>query len=215
VPDYCLDEVADHTMALLLSLQRQVTSVFQRIKEGVWMITPPLSLPPLRESTLGLVGFGRIARLVALRARPFGLRVVAADPAANPSVFAEAGVESLSLERLLAESDIVSLHCPLTPETRHIINFETLKKMKPWSLLVNTSRGGLVETDAVVEALRHGQLAGAALDVFEQEPLPHNHPFVTLPNAIATSHNAWYSSASIGQLQRKAALAALELLRTP
>ncbi|HLE33576.1 MAG TPA: C-terminal binding protein [Bacteroidota bacterium] len=215
VPDYCLDEVADHTMALLLSLQRQVTSVFQQVKAGVWKITPPLALLPLRQSTLGLVGFGRIARLVALRARSFGLRIVAYDPMANPSVFAETGVGSLSLERVLAESDIVSLHCPLTPETKHIINTETLKKMKPSSLLVNTSRGGLVETDAVVEALRRGDLAGAALDVFEQEPLPQDHPFLTLSTAIATSHNAWYSSASVGQLQRKAALAALELLQRP
>ncbi len=215
VPDYCLDEVADHTMALLLSLQRQVTSVFQRVKEGIWKITPPLPLPPLRQSTLGLVGFGRIARLVAFRARSFGLRIIAYDPLANPAVFAEAGVTGVSSERILAESDIVSLHCPLTPETKHFINTDTLKKMKPSSLLVNTSRGGLVETEAVVEALRQGRLAGAALDVFEQEPLPHDHVFLSLPNAIATSHNAWYSSASVEQLQRKAALAALELLQTP
>ncbi len=212
VPDYCLDEVADHTMALMLALQRQVSRVFQLVREGVWRITPPLALPPLRKCTLGLVGFGRIAQLVAQRAKAFGLTVIAFDPYTAPDVFRNAGVASSSLEKLFESSDIVSLHCPLTDETQHVVNGSTLGRMKPAALLVNTGRGGLVDTEALEKALREGRLAGAALDVLEKEPMPANHPMLSLPGVIVTSHNAWYSSESVGELQRRTALVALELL---
>lgn len=214
VPDYCLDEVADHSIAMMLALQRQVITVAERVKKGTWSITPPLNLPPLRESTLGLVGFGRIARLVVPRARVFGMRIVAYDPAVAEKEMAAAGVEAVSLNGLLDTADVVSLHCPLTEATRHTINSATLARMKPLALLVNTSRGGLVDLNAVVDALRDGRIAGAALDVFETEPLPPDHPFLSLPGALATSHIAWFSSVSVGQLQKRAAEQALDLLRS-
>lgn len=214
VPDYCLDEVADHTIAMMLALQRQVITVAERVKKGTWSITPPLNFPPLRESVLGLVGFGRIARLVGRRARAFGMKVVAYDPAVAEKEMDESGVEAVPLNDLLGIADVVSLHCPLTDSTRHMINRSTLARMKPLTLLVNTSRGGLVDLNAVVDALREGRLAGAALDVFETEPLPQNHPFLSLPGALATSHIAWFSSASVGQLQKRAAEQALDLLRS-
>lgn len=215
VPDYCLDEVADHTMALILALQRQVSRVFQLVRDGVWRITPPLELPPLRKSTLGLVGLGRIARLVVQRARPFGLRVIASDPFADATVFADFGVKKVTQEEVFGTADIVSLHCPLTKETRHTVNAASLGLMKKTGLLVNTSRGGLVETAALVKALQQGDIAGAALDVAEQEPIPRDHPVLALPNIIVTSHISWYSSQSVHELQRRAALTALELLNIP
>jgi D-3-phosphoglycerate dehydrogenase len=213
VPDYCVDEVADHTIALALSAQRQIVSVFNRLKEGTWKITPPHPLPPLRQSVLGLVGFGRIGRLVAERGRAFGMTVMVSDPVVSEAELRQAGVTPATFDRIVRESDVISLHCPLTETTRHLINEATLRLMKPTAILVNTSRGGLVDLDAVVGALQSGLIAGAALDVFEQEPLPANHKFLKLPNAIATSHVAWYSSASIQELQRRAALLAVELLQ--
>ncbi|MEX2191172.1 MAG: C-terminal binding protein [Bacteroidota bacterium] len=213
VPDYCVDEVADHTMALVLAAQRQVVSVFQRLKEGTWKITPPLALLPLRQSVLGLVGFGRIGRLVAGRARAFEMTVLVSDPVVPESDLRQSGAAPAAFDRIIRESDVISLHCPLNEKTRHLINASTLRQMKSTAILVNTSRGGLVDLDAVVEALQSGVIAGAALDVFEQEPLSAGHKFLTLPNAIATSHIAWYSSASIQELQRRAALLALELLQ--
>lgn len=212
VPDYCLSEVADHTMALVLSLQRQVTQVDKLVRQGVWKITPPLALPPLRQSVLGLIGFGRIAQLVAKRAKAFDMKVFASDPFISQTVFDEAGVMRLDIDDVLRTSDIISLQCPLTDETKHVINYETLKVMKRHVLLVNTSRGGLIDTMALIRALKDSAIAGAALDVFEQEPLPVENELYNLPNVVITSHNAWYSSASVGELQRRAALAAVELL---
>jgi D-3-phosphoglycerate dehydrogenase len=212
VPDYCLDEVADHTMALMLALQRQVSRVDRLVREGTWKITPPLALPPMRQSVLGLVGFGRISRLVADRAKAFGMRVVGADPFVGAEEFDAEGVTGVDLPTLFSQSDIISLHCPLTDETRHTVREETLRMMKPNALLVNTSRGGLVDSGALFRALQEGRIAGAGLDVVEDEPLSPESPLLSLPNLLATSHVAWYSSASVGELQRRAALAAAELL---
>jgi D-3-phosphoglycerate dehydrogenase len=212
IPDYCLHEVADHTMALILSLQRQVCQIDALVRKGVWKITPPLPLPPLRQSVLGLVGFGKIARFLARRAKSFELSLVAADPFVREEDFVSEGVRKVSLDELWGLSDILSLHCPLTEDTRHTIRSETIRKFKPTALLVNTGRGGLVETGALHDALREGRLAGAALDVLEQEPLPPESPLLSLPNLIVTSHVAWYSGASVGELQRLAARAALDLL---
>jgi len=213
VPDYCLDEVADHTIALMLTLQRQIPAVERRLRAGTWKITPPLALPPLRHSVLGLVGFGRIARLVAQRARAFGMRLTAFDPVVGEETMREEGVQGVTLPDLFAGSDIISLHCPLTAQTRGLINARSLGLMKPHALLVNTSRGGLIETAALVEALRSGTIAGAGLDVFDPEPLPPDHPLCALETALLTSHTAWYSDASVAELQRKAALAAVSLLQ--
>jgi D-3-phosphoglycerate dehydrogenase len=212
VPDYCLDEVADHTMALLLALQRQVCSVFELVRRGTWKITPPVPLPPLRENTLGLLGFGRIGRLVARRALAFGMKVIASDPLATADMLDAAGVIAADTETVFRAADILSLHCPLTVATRHIVGEKSLDRLRQHALLVNTSRGGLVDTAALVKALSAGRIAGAALDVLEEEPVPAGHPILTFPNVIVTSHTAWYSSRSVEQLQRKAAHAALDML---
>lgn len=213
VPDYCLNEVADHTMALLLALQRQIAHVQSLVRSGKWSITPPQVLPPLRECALGLLGFGRIARLVARRAQSFGMATVAFDPYAEEKLFSEFNTRRVDLQTLFAMADILSLHSPLTDETRHIINSKTIALMKPHTLIVNTGRGGLVHTDELVDALRQKKIAGAALDVLEVEPIGKEHPLLAMGNVIITSHNAWYSAASVGELQRLAALAAVELLK--
>jgi D-3-phosphoglycerate dehydrogenase len=212
VPDYCLHEVADHTMALLLALQRQISHVQSLVRAGTWKITPPQAFPPLRQCTLGLIGYGRIARLVAERAKPFGVSVAAYDPFVRGEVFETDSVTQVDLSTLFAASDMISLHLPLTEETKHLINATMLGRMKHHVLIVNTSRGGLIATDDLVAALKAGRIAGAALDVLEQEPIPPDHPLLSMPNVIVTSHTAWYSNASVGELQRRAALAALEML---
>lgn len=212
IPDYCLNEVADHTLALMLSLQRQVCHVHDLTRKGTWKIVPPLPFPALRHSTLGLVGFGRIARLVAVRAKAFGLRVIAADAYVDQVIFQNYEVEHVDTDTLFSTSDIVSLHCPLTNDTHNLVDEEILLKMKPLAMIINTSRGGLINTDALVKSLYEQRIAGVALDVLEKEPPPADSELLKFPNAIVTSHISWYSSASVGELQRLAAEAAVQLI---
>ena len=213
VPDYCLDEVADHTLALALSLARQLTALDARVRGGVWRITPDTPMPAFRAMTFATVGLGRIARAVLERARAFGFRLAAYDPLASDEVFGEAGVERLDLDTLVAEADILSLHCPLTDGTRHLVDAARLRQMKPTAVLVNTARGGLVDTAALAEALEDRTIAAAGLDVFETEPLPDEHPLQDCPNALPTSHVSWYSDQSVPMLQRKAAEEVVRALR--
>jgi len=213
VPDYCLDEVADHTLALALSLARQLTALDARVRGGVWRITPDTPMPAFRAMTFATVGLGRIARAVLERARAFGFRLAAYDPLASDEVFGEAGVERLDLDTLVAEADILSLHCPLTDGTRHLVDAARLRQMKPTAVLVNTARGGLVDTAALAEALEDRTIAAAGLDVFETEPLPDEHPLQDCPNALLTSHVSWYSDQSVPMLQRKAAEEVVRALR--
>lgn len=213
VPDYCLDEVADHTMALALASARQIVPIDARVRSGTWKISPDAPMPSFRAMTFGLVGYGRIAQAVAARARAFGFRIATYDPFADPARLAQDGVEAMPLDRLIAESDLLSLHAPLTPDTKHLLNADTLATMKPTARIVNTSRGGLIDGVALADALARGVVAGAALDVFEAEPLPDDHPLRSAPNAILTSHVAWYSEQSLPALQRLAAEEAARVLR--
>ena len=212
VPDYCLNEVADHTMALMLALQRQVSHTQALVRGGVWKITPPQTFPPLRACTLGLIGFGQIARLVAERAKSFGPTIMAFDPYASDDAFNESTTQRVDLQTLLTTADLISLHLPLTDETKYLINAQSIARMKPGALIVNTSRGGLIKTQDLLAALQENRIGGAALDVIEEEPLKADHPLLALQTVIVTSHTAWYSSASVGELQRLAAIAAVDLL---
>jgi len=206
VPDYGVDEVADHTLALILALARQLPQADARVRGGSWGIRPDRSLPALRGLTLATAGCGRIARAVLARARGFGFRL-AAHARSAPSL---PGVARLSLDELFAQADILSLHLPLTPATRHLVNAARLAQMKPTAIIVNTARGDLIDTAALAEALQSGRIAGAGLDVFETEPLPADHPLRQCPNALLTPHQAWFSDASLPRLQR---LAAEEIVR--
>lgn len=213
VPDYCLAEVADHALALALGLARQLPQTHRRLLGGEWKITPPAPMPAFREMTLACAGFGRIARAVLERARGFGFTLAAYDPYVSADQFAAAGVKCLSADSLFQEADILSLHLPLTDTTRHFVSAARLREMKPSAVLVNTSRGGLIDTMALTEALQSGRLGGAGLDVFETEPLPGGHPLRQAPNAVLTSHTAWYSESSVPRLQRLAAEEAVRAVR--
>jgi len=212
VPDYCVDEVADHSVALALSLARQLHQLDQRVRSGTWRITPDAPMPAFRSMTFVTVGLGRIAQGVLDRARPFGFRLAAYDPHVSDDIFERAGVDRLDLGALFAEADIVSLHCPLTPETAHLVNTERLAQMKPTAILVNTARGGLINTHALAKALQSGEIASAGLDVFEPEPLDNDHPLRSCPNVLLTSHVSWYSEQSVPMLQRKAAEEAVRMI---
>jgi D-3-phosphoglycerate dehydrogenase len=204
VPDYCIDEVSDHAMALLLAIVRKIPSSSARTHGGRWEMKAVVPIHRLRGSVLGLAGFGRIPQLVAPKAQAFGMKVIASDPFVPEDAFTRAGVERVELAQLLAESDYVSIHTPLTPETKHLFNRETFGKMKRGAYVVNTARGPIIDEAALADALDSGQIAGAALDVMSQEPPPPS-PLFGRDNVIITPHTSFYSEESLVELQTKAA----------
>lgn len=185
--------VGEHTLLLILALLKRVVTAHTALAAGRWLqweLRP--STRDLEGKTVGLIGFGRTGRATARRLRGFGVRLIACDPyiTLTAEETAEFGVELTERDRLLREADVVCLHVPLTDETRHLINPETLALMKPSAYLVNVSRGGVVDQDTLVEALRARRIAGAGLDVFRPEPLPPGHPLTTLDNVVLTPHVA-------------------------
>ncbi len=205
VPDYCIDEVADHTVALALALGRQLRQIDARVRSGRWQITPDSTMPAFREMNFVTIGLGRIARAVLSRARAFGFRLAAFDPMVSESEFATLGVDSLGFDEAIAVADILSLHAPLNEKTRHLINANSLTAMKSTAVIVNTARGGLIDTVALADSLNRGELGGAGIDVFEHEPLEDDHPLRSSSNTLLTSHVAWFSESSVPLLQRKSA----------
>jgi D-3-phosphoglycerate dehydrogenase len=199
VPDYCVEEVATHTAALVLSGNRRLARSRELIDAGRWGDWRALGpVEPLSTCVLGLVGVGRIGGEVIRLLGPYFGRVIAHDPARTPP----AGVEAVGLEELFARSDVVSLHCPLTPETRGLVDAARLGSMKRGAFLVNVSRGGLVDTGALAEALRAGTITGAALDVLPLEPPHADDPLLGAPNLLLTNHAAWYSEAALNVCRR-------------
>lgn len=213
VPDFCVEEVAIHSLAMILSLCRRIPQDHHQIVQGGWGANPFRPTHALTELTLGLVSFGKIARNLAHKAGGLGFATIAYDPYVDDAVFAEYETERVEFGELLERADVISLHCPLVPETTHLINHETLNRMKPGAMLINTSRGPVVHEEALIEALRSGHLGGAGLDVFEEEPLPARSPLRTFPNVILTSHAASISEKAMEMLQRKAAEAARDFLQ--
>lgn len=214
IPDYCIDEVADHTLAFILSTTRQVVPNTLHVREGKWGLATPLDqLRTLRDQTVGIVGFGRIGREVAARLAPFKSRRLVFDAFVPPEVVRNAGCEPVSLDDLLAQSDIVTLHCPSTPQTKKLLNDESLGRMKQGSVVVNLGRGDLIDSGSLIAALQSGKIAAAALDVFEQEPLPPENPLRFMPNVITASHIASASPKSVRTLRETAAKIAIMALR--
>ena len=205
VPDFCQEEVADHSLALLYACARRIVTFAQATRSGVWNPQMGRGMPRLRGQVLGLVGYGAIARALASKARGVGLEVMAYTPRLAPDALAPWGRATNDLHELLRSSDYVSLHLPLTQETRHLIDAAALAQMKPTAYLINTSRGAVIDEDALLSALRDRRIAGAALDVLGQEPPPSDHPLLTLDNVIVTPHAAFYSEAAIEELTTKAA----------
>jgi D-3-phosphoglycerate dehydrogenase len=206
VPDYCIDEVADHTVALMLALLRKLGPLEAELRSGGWGgIAAAYPLPAINSLTVGFIGLGRIGRAVLARLRAFGCRFLVHDPVLTAEAAAELGVEAADLDRVLREAHALTLHVPLMPKTRHLLNAERLALVQPGTMLVNTARGGLIDPQALAAALTSGQLGGAALDVFEQEPLPADSPLRSAPHLLMTPHMSWYSDHAIGRLQRLAA----------
>ena len=213
VPDFCLEEVSDHVMALLLATARQLLPLARTPERSGWTRETPRPIPRIKGQTLGLIGFGNIARALVSKALGFGLRVMAYTPRLRPED-APQGVEVTNeLATLLAASDYVSIHSPLTEETAHLIDDAALAQMKPNALLINTSRGGVIDERALVRALKEGRIAGAALDVTDPEPPSGDNPLLSLENVIVTPHAAFYSVAATAELARKAAENVVTVLR--
>ena len=206
VPDYCVDEVSDHVMALLHAWNRRIALFDRSVKEHGWGSQPlTMRMMRLRGKTIGIVGFGRIGQAVAAKARAFGLNILAADPVVPAETVEDMGGRLVDLPALLAESDFVSLHTPLTEATRNLIDREELAMMKPDAFLINAARGPLVDEVALYEALTGNIIAGAGLDVMVDNTPSQDHPLLSLDNIIITPHVAFFSQESTLELEQRAA----------
>lgn len=214
VPDYGVEEVADHAAAMATFLARKVHMFDAGIRSGEWKINQMVQgLRSLGDTTVGLVGFGRIAQALARRMQAFGCTVIAHDPFVAAVVADDMNVRLAPLDDVIAQSHIVSLHVPLLPETRHLLNAARLATMPKGAVVINASRGGLIDEDALAHALVSGDVAAAGLDVFEAEPLPETSPLRAAPNVFLSPHAAFYSDGSVRRLQQLAADEGLRALR--
>lgn len=206
IPGFCAPEVSDHVMALVLSWARRLPALDALVRSGSWMPMDTMrKTPRISTQTLGLVGFGNIARAVAKKAQGFGLRVIATAPRTTAETMAAFGASKVPFGQVVVESDYLVLLCPLTDETLNLINGQVLQSMKPSALLVNVSRGGLIDEHALIGALNDGQIGGVALDVFSKEPLPKDSPLLTMKNVTLSPHISYYSDDALADLQRLAA----------
>jgi D-3-phosphoglycerate dehydrogenase len=214
VPGFCAEEVSDHTIAAVLALARRLTAFDRVVRSGGWGAASAGPIRRVNTLTVGVVGFGHIGQLVARKARGLGMRVLAHSPHTTAERAETVGAEASEMDALLRESDFVCLHTPATPETRGMLNERALAQMKPTAYVVNVGRGSLVDEAALVEALRGGRIAGAALDVFPQEPPDPTSPLLELDNVLLSPHAAFYSEESLQDLQTSAARNAIAALTT-
>jgi D-3-phosphoglycerate dehydrogenase len=205
VPDYCIREVSDHAMALLLAMIRKIPLSNKLVQSGRWEMPAVVPIRRIEGTVLGLVGFGHIPRLVAPKAQAFGIKVVAFDPFAKLEIFKAANVESVDFDTLLKMSDYVSVHAPLTPQTRGMMNAAAFGRMKKGAYIVNTARGPLIDEPALIAALDAGQIGGAGLDVVATEPLAKDSALLGRDNVIISPHTAFYSIEALTELQTKCA----------
>ncbi len=205
VPDYCIREVSDHAMALLLALIRKIPLSNKLVQSGRWEMPAVVPIRRIEGTVLGLVGFGNIPRLVAPKAQAFGIKVIAYDPFAKPEIFKAAKVESVDFDTLLKTADYISVHAPLLPATRGMMNADAFGKMKKGAYLVNTARGPLIDEPALIAALDSGQLGGAGLDVVAAEPLAKDLKLLGRDNVIISPHTGFYSIEALTELQTKCA----------
>ncbi|MCL6547668.1 MAG: C-terminal binding protein [Alicyclobacillus sp.] len=213
IPDYCTEEVADHTVAMLMYFHRSLGRMDRDVREGRW---EPLSYTFNQRTgdvTVGLIGFGRIGRRVSEKLKGIGFHVAAYDPNVTEPVYSRHGAAGVSLDTLLRTSDFVSLHVPLSPASERLISAEVIARMKRGAFLINTCRGEIVDEAALVSALEAGQLGGAGLDVFSQEPLPAEHPLLSAPNVLLSPHSAYVTKQSIGELKVRTCAEVIRTLR--
>ncbi len=206
VPNYGNEDVSDHAMALMLACIRTLPIRDKNVRSGIFETDIVSEIHRTTGRNLGIIGYGKIARAFHRKWQGFlPARVLVFDPFVDEEIITENGAEKVDLNLLLEEADYISIHAPLTPDTRHIINASALKQMKPTTVIVNTSRGAIIDTVALAQALEQGEIFAAGIDVFEKEPLPVDHPLASLPNVILTPHLAWYSKESTLDLQGGAA----------
>ena len=213
VPDYAVDEVSTHAIASLLAHARGFPRLLESTRRGEWGNKVVAPIRRLQGQTLGLLGFGRIGRAVGSKARGLGLEVVVHDPYLDSLPPESSDAQLVDWETLLRTSDYISLHVPLTEGTRHIINSKSLSLMKPTAFLINTARGALIDEDALLEAVRSGQIAGAALDVLSAEPPPVDHPLLHEERVWITPHSAWYSEESMEDMRTRGAEEVVRVLQ--
>jgi len=212
VPDYCAEEVSDHTLALSLTLLRRLFAYNKKVKSGVWDPTDTEPIHRLSETVVGLLGFGQIARLVAHKFNAFGVKLIAYDKFVDENVFKQYEVTSVSLDELLEQSHLLSLHVPLTEETRHLLDEEKLRKLPKGAIIINTCRGGVVDENALAKLLKAKHLSGGGIDVLEEEP-PQDNELVQLEETIITPHAAYYSMEAEEQMQIETAMNVVRSIR--
>ncbi len=214
VPDYCIDEVADQTLAFILATTRQVVTHANHLRGGKWGMSMPLShMKALRDLTVGVVGFGRIGREVVRRLVPFKCAVHVFDPVVSAAEIEKLGARAVAFADLLNNADVLTLHCPSTPKTRRLMNRETFAKLKPGTIFINVGRGDLADPDALTALLQSGHLGAAALDVFDPEPIPAGHPLLGMANVILAPHIASCSVPAVKKLRESVANLALAAVR--
>jgi D-3-phosphoglycerate dehydrogenase len=214
IPNYCVKEVATHTIALILAIERKIAMFDRAVRKGIWDDSYGYPVHRLDGQVLGLVGFGSIARQTADYAKSFGFNIIACDPYLPEFVFKEMNVKKVELETLLRESDIISLHVPLNDDTRHLINSQTISKIKKTAIIVNTSRGPIIALDDLIDALKNNRILAAGLDVLETEPLlGTDAEILKLENVIITPHAAFNTVESIEELHRKVAETASKIIK--
>lgn len=206
VPDYCVEEVSDHVMALLLAWNRRILLFDTSVKTTGWgSVALDMPILRLRGKKLGIIGFGRIGRAVCRKALAFGFQVLASDPFLSPEAVASHGAKLVDMPTLLRESDFVSIHSPLTPETRNLIGRRELEMMKPTAFLINCARGPLIDEEALYHVLKSSKIAGAGLDVLVDPAPPPDYRLLKLPNVIVTPHVAFFSQEAVLELEERAA----------
>jgi D-3-phosphoglycerate dehydrogenase len=213
VPDYCMDEVSDQAFALIIACMRKVVLLNNQVKNRGWDYKLGKPIHRLRGQKLGLLGFGRIPRSLAEKAKPFGFELLVYDPFVKDDIVKEFGGKLLTLDELLQSADVISVHVPLMKNTEHMISTKEFGMMKKTAIIVNTSRGAIIDESAMIEALQHKQIGGAGLDVLETEPVGKDNPLLDMDNVIITPHISWYSEESEVELKQKAARGVAEVLQ--
>lgn len=212
-PAYCVEDVATHAFAMIMDLSRKLTFYTTELRRGNWGFSKGYAARRIENRTVGLVGFGAIARRLKEMLTPWNVKFLVYDPFLDEKAIAAGGAEKVEIHRLMEEADIISIHCPLTEETRHLFNAEAFVKMKPQALLVNTSRGPVIDTLALAQAINEGQIYAAALDVMEQEPISPEHPLCALSQVVLSPHGAHFSEESFLILRQSVAAQALQIAR--
>lgn len=212
VPDYCIEEVSDHALALILACARKICQLNKTVKNGKWDFKDYLPIYRLKGQTLGIVSFGKIPRRLVEKVSAYEFNIISYDPYVDKEIVAKYNVKLVTFEELLRESDIISIHAPLTEETEGMFGSEQFKLMKNSAYLINTARGGLIKDNDLAQALKKGEIAGAGLDLLEDENVNSQHPLISLENVIITPHSAFYSEQALKDLQYKAVQEVIRVL---